>query len=86
VAEERLVNEMTGEAMTLSDYIANTRSLERTIFRLDNTINDLKSSLKGAKEDKLKAIAALRSNAREVRLRSKPTAIGRGRATKVEKS
>lgn len=86
MADERLVNEMTGEAMTLADYIANTRALERTIFRLDNTINDLKSSLKAAKEDKLKAIAALRSNAREVRLRSKPTAI-RGRATtRAEKS
>lgn len=84
--EERLVNEMTGEAMTLADYIANTRSLERAIFRLDNTINDLKSSLKAAKEDKLKAIAALRANAREVRLRSKPTAI-RGRSIpKAERS
>lgn len=85
MTDERLVNELTGEAMTLGDYIAATRAIERSIFRLDNTINDLKSSLKAAKEDKLKAIAALRANAREVRLRSKPTAI-RGRATtKVEK-
>lgn len=81
MADERLVNEMTGEALTLSEYIANTRSLEGVIFRLDNTINDLKSTLKAAKEDKVKAIAALRANAREVRLRSTPTAI-RGRAAK----
>lgn len=77
---------MTGEAMTLQAYIASMRAAERDIFRIDNTINDLKSSLKAAKEEKLKAVAVLRANAREIRLRSKPTAIGRGRAAKVEKS
>lgn len=74
---DELVNELSGEVMTLREYVDRGRALERAIFRLDNSINDLKSSLKAAKEEKLKAIAELRSNAREVRLRSRPTAITR---------
>lgn len=83
---DELVNEMTGEAMTLREYIDQGRAIERSIFRLDNAIDDLKSSLKAAQEDRLKAFSALRANAREVRLRSRPAAI-RGRATtKAEKA
>lgn len=82
---ERLVNEMTGEVLTLADYIHQARSQEKAIYRLDRTIDDLKSSLKAAKEDHSKAVSALRTTAREIRLRSKSTAT-RKRATKVEKS
>lgn len=72
---EYLLNEMTGETLTMTEYVAQARQLEKDIFRLDRTIDDLKSSLKAAKEDHSKAVSALRANAREIRLRSKPTAM-----------
>lgn len=75
---EELFNELTGETMSLREHIDTGRRIEREIFKLDNVLNDLKSSLKAAKEDRLKAISRLRENAREIRLKSRPTAI-RGR-------
>lgn len=84
MADERLVNEMTGETMTLAEYVAQSRQLEKDIFRLDRTIDDLKSSLKSAKEDHMKAVSALRANAREIRLRSKLRAIRGRRAVAVK--
>lgn len=65
---DELVNELTGETLTLANYVDQVRSIERQIFRLDNTIADLKSSVKAAREDRDKAVSALRSAAREIKL------------------
>lgn len=65
---DTLVNELTGETMSLGHFVSESRSIERQIFRLDNTINDLKSSLKAAKEDRIKAVSALRAIVRESQL------------------
>lgn len=66
-----LVNELTGEAMTVREYVDQQRAIERQIGRLDNTIADLRASLKAAKGDRDKAVAALRSVVRESKLRGK---------------
>jgi len=79
VAHE-LVNEETGETMTLGDYLAQARAIERAIFRLDNTVNDLKSSLKAAKGDHVKAVSALRAVVREIKLHQ--PALGKRKAAR----
>lgn len=67
---ERFINEYTGEVMTAAEYHRAVREVEQNIFRLDRAIDELKSSLKGAKEDREKAIAALRSLARDSRYKA----------------
>ena len=62
------VNEDTGETMTLGDYIAQQRDLEREILRLDGAIDALKNSLKSAKGDRDKAIYDLRATVRQAKI------------------
>ena len=63
-----LVNELTGESMSIDDYVSLNRATERRIFRLDNTIAELKSTLKATKVERDKEVAQLRSTAREIKL------------------
>lgn len=67
MSREQFVNENTGEVMSPAEYHRAVRAVENNIFRLDRTIDDLKSSLKAAREDREKTIAALRSLARDSR-------------------
>lgn len=63
-----LVNEQTGESLSVEAYVTGQRAIERRIFRLDNAIADLKATLKQTKGERDKEVAALRANAREIKL------------------
>lgn len=63
-----LVNELTGESMSVEEYVTANRAIERRIFRLDNSIADLKATLKQTKGERDKEVSALRANAREIKL------------------
>ncbi len=65
---ESVVNELTGEIAPPSAFVSSLRSVERSIFRLDNAIADLKADLKAARMEREKAIAALRSMVRESKI------------------
>lgn len=62
---ESVVNERTGETNAPSEYVANLRELERSIQRLDVDIDTAKVELKGLRDEREEAIAALRSAIRE---------------------
>jgi hypothetical protein len=63
-----LVNELTGESMSVEDYVVQNRAIERRIGRLDNTIADLKATLKQTKGERDKEVSALRSSVRETKM------------------
>lgn len=63
-----LVNELTGESLSVEEYVTANRAIERRIFRLDNSIADLKATLKQTKGERDKEVSALRANAREIKL------------------
>jgi hypothetical protein len=63
-----LVNEATGEVMTLVDYLAQQRDIEREITRLDAAIETHKECLKAAKDGKDKAVRDLRACIRESKM------------------
>jgi predicted negative regulator of RcsB-dependent stress response len=67
MARELFLNEATGESMTGVEYHRALKLQEREVFRFDRAVDHLQSSLKAAKEDRLKAIAVLRSLARDFR-------------------
>lgn len=78
-----LVHEVTGEAMTVRDYVDQQRAIEKRIGRLDNNIADLRATLKAEKGERDKAVAALRSLIRESKWRGKVTAVSpRAKAAK----
>lgn len=62
------VNEDSGETLTLAEYIARQRDIERDIMRLDAAIETHKESLKAAKDGKDKAVRDLRATVREIKI------------------
>lgn len=79
MSREQFVNEYTGETWTAAEYHRAVRQVENEIFRLDRAIDELKSSLKSAREDREKAVAALRALARDSRYQT-----GRPRVVKLK--
>lgn len=77
MATESIVNELTGEASTPEELLAQLRSVERSISRLDDTIFTFAAELRAAKQAREKAVAELRSIVREVKVREQLAAAGR---------
>lgn len=77
------VNEDTGETMTLADYIAQQRMIERDIMRLDAAIDTHKEALKAAKDGKDKAVRDLRATVREIKILGSETTRRRARKRKA---
>ncbi len=78
-----LVNEGTGETMSLTEYIAQQREIERDIMRLDAAIETHKEALKAAKDGKEKAVRDLRATVREIKMRGLQ---GKRRRSKTRKT
>ncbi len=68
MTRESIVNELTGEVSLPAEFVASLRTVERSIFRLDNTIAAYKADLKAAKMEREKAIANLRAMVREAKM------------------
>ena len=68
---ESLVNELTGETSTPTEYIASLRRLEREVTRMDDVLTTLKAEVKVARQGRDKAVAELRAAIREIKARSR---------------
>lgn len=68
---EIFVNESSGETLTLDDFLAEQRRIERDMTRLDVAIETHKEALKAAKDGKEKAVRDLRATIREIKLRTR---------------
>jgi predicted RNA-binding protein len=75
--ELELMNEETGEVVTLADYLAQQREIEREITRLDAAIDTHKECLKAAKDGKDKAVRDLRASIRESKMLDAAKRAGR---------
>jgi phosphoenolpyruvate-protein kinase (PTS system EI component) len=67
VGDREFLNEQTGETLTLDDYLAQQRHLEREITRFDAAIANLRADLSAAKKGKERAYADLRATVREIK-------------------
>lgn len=63
-----LVNATTGEMVTLEDYFAAARGIERQIGHLDRRIADAKEDLKDMKIGRETAVKELRAIVREMQV------------------
>jgi hypothetical protein len=68
MSDMELMNEETGEVLTLADYLAQQREIEREILRLDSAIEMHRESLKAAKDGQKKAYRDLRATVREIKV------------------
>lgn len=74
MADSEFVNEQTGETMSLADYVAQQRSIEREITRFDDAIASLRADLKAAKGAREKALGHLRATVREMKILARTSA------------
>jgi hypothetical protein len=68
MSDMELMNEETGEVLTLTDYLAQQQEIEREILRLDSAIEMHRESLKAAKDGQKKAYRDLRATVREIKI------------------